>query len=232
MSETRIRIEGGDKFNEREWLRREVLWSSLVIPYGSLMKSWHDGIEVQYHNSNVSRTDLFNESADDPETQARTFFNQGKKIATIVASASLFRLNPSNEDLQTSYINGTEPSQEVLRMQARNVDIAIGKLAVRTIPPIQGDLNAFQESKRLAKRAYDLSDFARKRLLLRAGKIMSGLAISEVAVWREMANQDDEESLPTLTVTNGGTPRSAGPRVEKLQPVFHEIVQSEQFQSL
>jgi hypothetical protein len=232
MSETRVRIEGGGEFNEREWLRREVLWASLMAPYPSQMNGWLNGLETAHHLGNSSRKRLYAEYDNDERSQSKAFFNQGKVISGIISSAALFRLNPSNEDLQTIYLDGTEPSQEVLGMQARNVDIAIGKLAVRTIPPIQGDLEAFRESERLAKRAYDLSDFARKRLLLRAGKIMSGLAISEVTAWREMAIQDDEESLPTLTVPNGATPRSAGPRVEKLQPIFHEIVQSEQFQKL
>jgi hypothetical protein len=61
---------------------------------------------------------------------------------------------------------------------------------------------------------------------------MTGLAISEISKWRETAAQNEEGTLPTLIIPNGGTPRSAGQRVEKLQPVFHEIVCSERFQKL
>jgi hypothetical protein len=49
MAEARILVEGEDSFNEREWLRREVLWSSLMLPYDQHFRSWIQGLEHDYY---------------------------------------------------------------------------------------------------------------------------------------------------------------------------------------
>jgi hypothetical protein len=227
MTEARIQVEGEDSFDEREWLRREVLWSSLMLPYEEHFKSWIQGLEYAYYETNISRQDLFN-AENYIHAKSLGFFNEGKKVATILSSAALFR----TVMLEYPGRDGEEISDHTLKMQARSVDIAAGKSQVKSLE-LEDDTSAFAESERMATLAIDSeSSFARNYRLLRAAKVMTGLAINEMAKWREMSVQNEEGNLAILTIPNGGTPRSAGPRVKKLQPVFHEIVSSERFQKL
>jgi hypothetical protein len=227
MKEARIQVEGEDSFDEREWLRREVLWSSLMLPYEEHYKSWIQGLEYDYYYSNISRQNVFS-GENYTQAQALAYFHEGKKIATILSSAALFRTvmyeEPGND--------GEEISDKALKMQAKSVDIAVEKSQVGSIE-LKDDKSVFTESERMASLANESeSKYPRMHRLLRAAKIMTGLAISEISKWRETAAQNEEGTLPTLIIPNGGTPRSAGQRVEKLQPVFHEIVCSERFQKL
>jgi hypothetical protein len=227
MTETRIRVEGEDGFNEREWLRREVLWSSLMLPYDQHLHSWIQGLEHDYYSSNVSRQAVFNRE-NYSQAQSLGYFNEGKKIATLLSSAALFRTVMLEEPGK----DGIEISDTALKMQARSVDIAVGKSQVKSIE-LQDEKSVFEESERMAVLAIGSeSSFARKHRLLRAAKVMTGLAINELAKWREMSVQNYNSTLAELIIPNGGTSRSSGPRSEKLQPVFHEIVNSERFQKL
>jgi hypothetical protein len=61
---------------------------------------------------------------------------------------------------------------------------------------------------------------------------MTGLAINELAKWREMSVQNYNSTLAELIIPNGGTSRSSGPRSEKLQPLFHEIIKSDRYKNL
>jgi hypothetical protein len=227
MSETRIQVEGEDSFNEREWLRREVLWSSLMLPYDQHFRSWIQGLEHDYYSSNVSRQAVFN-GENYSQAQALGYFNEGKKIATLLSSAALFRTVIHEEPGK----DGATISDTSLKMQARSVDIAVGKSQVKSIE-LQDEKSVFAESERMAMLAIGSeSSFARNHRLLRAAKVMTGLAINEMTKWREMPVQNHGATLAELIIPNGGTPRSRGPRVEKLQPVFHEIVNSDRFQKL
>jgi|GEM_PF-758369 len=232
MPETRVQIIGEKKFDERTWLRREVLWASLITPYSIQWGTWINGTAIDQHNGNFSRATLYSENKLDIDSQALAFFNQGKNVAGIISSSAVFRTmmydNPRNDD--------EELSDYVIRTQAKCVDIALGNVAARCIE-LPSDISSYKECQRLAV----LSDtpsrlpgemFARRHRLLRAGKVMSALARVEVENWRNMAKQDPENLLPNLVVYNGGHPRSAGPRVDRLQPIFHEIVSSEEFQTL
>ena len=128
-----------------------------------------------------------------------------------------------------------ELTERALKSQTLSVDIAVGKHKIPSIEIGGDDLMAYRECQRLAVLAGDLrpeAHFARTQRLLRAAKVMTGLAIREIGTWQEMARQNPKEPLPILRIPNGGTPRSAGPRVERLQPVFHEIVSSEIYRSL
>jgi hypothetical protein len=227
MTEARIQVEGEDSFNEREWLRREVLWSSLMLPYSEHYKSWIQGLEHDYYSSNVSRQAVFNRE-NYSQAQALGYFNEGKKIATLLSSAALFRTVMFEEPGK----DGIEISDTALKMQARSVDIAVGKSQVNSIE-LHDEKSVFEESKRMAVLAIGSeSTFARNHRLLRAAKVMTGLAINELAKWREMSVQNYNSTLAELIIPNGGTSRSSGPRSEKLQPVFHEVVNSERFQKL
>jgi hypothetical protein len=235
MAETRIKVADEKEFDERECLRREVLWSSLVIPYEDLMESWDKGIEYHYYDSNESRAGVYEKNSESPEDQANVFFNRGKKIATVIASAVLFRARSKEIELPQLYDSTGVPTHDNLSLQARNVDMVLGKITIRNLaePLKSSDEDAYSSTEhvyQLANRSEN--PFAKRRLFLRAGKIMSRLAIKEVGTWRKTAVQNSEGSLPALTIQNGGHPRSAGPRVEMLQPVFHEIVQSDEFKSL
>jgi hypothetical protein len=233
MTESRIKVNNEEKFDEREWLRREVLWASLMTPYGAQMAGWFNGTQINQHMGNFSRTTLYAENMHDLELQSRLFFNQGKNIGGIISSATLFRVNPTESDLKLLYEDGQLPTLKILEIQAKNVDIVLGNVAVKCIDIPGNDKDAYSECERISVRAYKLQNpFAQKRLLLRAGKIMSGLARKEAAKWREMAVQNEQHPLPMITIPDGGTPRSAGPRVEKLQPIFDDIVKSEQFRKL
>jgi hypothetical protein len=233
MTDTRIQVEGEDSFNEREWLRREVLWGSLMAPYPDQMNGWLNGLETSHYFSNSSRQKVYAEFDSSAESQSKSFFNQGKVIGGILSSATVLRASLKEEDLQKFYDVDASPNYDALKLQAKNVDIVLGNIGIRSIALQGGETASFSETERMAKRARNTeSQFARWRFLLRSGKIMSGLAIQEVSKWRETAAQNEEGTLPTLIIPNGGTPRSAGPRVEKLQPVFHEIVCSERFQKL
>jgi hypothetical protein len=233
MSEPRVKVFDAIEFDEREWLRREVLWASLMTPYGAQMAGWFNGTQVSQHMGNFSRATLFTEADLGIEGQSKTILNQGKNIGGIISSATLFRINPTEAELQELYTEDRPTTIDTLKVQARNIDIALGNIAVNYIAPTDDDSEAYTQCERLSTRAYKLQNtFAQRRLLLRAGKIMSGLARREIAKWREMTAQNKDQPLPILTIPDGGMPRSAGPRVDRLQPIFHQIVNTDQYQAL
>ncbi len=61
---------------------------------------------------------------------------------------------------------------------------------------------------------------------------MAHLAAHETKAWLENASQNQDETLPTLTIHNGAHPRSAGPRVDALIPVFQATVASPAYTEL
>ncbi|HXR50460.1 MAG TPA: hypothetical protein VN778_05545 [Verrucomicrobiae bacterium] len=58
MSETRVRVADTGTFTPREWLRREVLWASLMIPYTEQYAGWFNEKELYHHKGNSSRQAL------------------------------------------------------------------------------------------------------------------------------------------------------------------------------
>ena len=230
MPEIRVEVIGQEKFDEREWLRREVLWGSLMAPYEIQMASWFNGTAIHQHMGNFSRATLFSENELDIDHQSNKFFNQGKNIGGILSSATLFRVSMT-ERPRRDY---EELSDHALRIQARCVDIALGNISVLGVTAPTQERLAYETCTQLAIRARSIpeSAFGRKHNLLRAGKIMSALACREVTAWRETAEQNDEGTLPILTILNGGYPRSAGHRVERLQPLLEEIVSSDAYKAL
>lgn len=231
MTKARIQVRGEKEFTEREWLRREVLWASLMTPYSAQMAGWFNGTAVHQHNSNISRATLYAEKKFDLDSQVMAFFNQGKNIASILSSATLFKSAIAEKPRE----DGEELTGHVLKTQTRVVDMAIGRTPSNSINLATDDLDAYRKCQLLvvhAEGATTEKQFARRQRLRRASRIMIGLAKEEIRKWRLEATQDPENSRPALEISNGGHPRSTGPRVEKLQPIFHQIVQSELYQRL
>jgi hypothetical protein len=86
----------------------------------------------------------------------------------------------------------------------------------------------FAESSALVKTAvqFEHSHPARNEAFFKAGIMMVWLASSEAALWIDNSKQNSESSLPTLLIEDGGTPRSGGDRVNKLQPIFKKLIDS------
>jgi hypothetical protein len=233
MSKQRIKVIGENEFNEREWLRREVLWASLMSPYPEQMQGWYNGLEVAHHLGNSSRQKVYAEFDNDTQSQSQAFFNQGKVLGGIISSSIIFRGRIKTDDLQQLYNNDGMPLQQTLELQTQNIDMALGNIAVNGALLPEGDISAYAAAERMAMLANSLENAMLKKMcLVRAAKIMTGLAIDEITNWRLMAAQNKADTQPALIIPNGGTPRSVGPRVEKLQPIFQEILQSDHFKSL
>jgi len=228
MSEYRIEVVGEEAFNPREWLRRDVLWASLMSPYDQQMKGWIDGSQLAQHQGNVSRQNTYGKEDElDTEAQAMAFFNQGKNIAGLVTSAALF----------TAYKNGfgRGKSVDLLEVQAKNID------KVMSVAPEYADRMEAGEEFKSEKEQYELCSEAMVlnqcddrfvRIMSRydvATARMVGMAARETADWLETASN---MSLPTLAVNNGAHPRSVGPRVEALKPIFESAVASPEYRAL
>ncbi|HXR50461.1 MAG TPA: hypothetical protein VN778_05550 [Verrucomicrobiae bacterium] len=158
--------------------------------------------------------------------QAKAFFNHGKVIGGLVSSVAVFRMR-MNGPLDPN----NEISEVVLQMQAKSIDKALELPLLQATNGTKGEQEVFEECTHLAKLAVRNpgNQFVNRRYMLRAAKSMSSLACQNVVLWLETSKQDEAESLPLLTIPDGGTPRSAGPRVEMLQPIFHQIIASEAF---
>jgi hypothetical protein len=226
MSEIRVKIIGDGDFNAREWLRRDALWASLMTPYTQQLAGWLDGSAPQkaQHDGNVSRQSLYAEG-EDIESQAMAFFNQGKNIAGLISSAVLFRACMERKK-EGAYINVTET-------QAMLVDRALS-LDCDFIGSEISEDDIYAICARHARQATEAQpgQFGKNIRLLRASRAILSLASREAFGWVENSLQNEETTLPVLRIQNGGHPRSAGPRVNKLQPIFHKIVASPQYQSL
>jgi hypothetical protein len=226
MPESRVTVIGEEAFNPREWLRREVLWASLMGTYTEQMDSWLNGTRKAIQDGHVSRKELY-EAQDDPEMQARAFFNQGKVVAGYLTSAALFRAARTPE--------GVDPVN-VLEVQASSVDKVVERLhsepsaAERT----GSEEAAFMRCAELAIRAneFEPGHFIREHNFMRAAAIMTIMASTELRPWIAASWQNEDGSLPHLTIENGGFPRSTGGRTEARQPIFHKITASEAYQAL
>lgn len=226
MSRSRVEVVGQGDFIPREWLRKEVLWAYLIAPYGVQLNGWLDqNVSARaQHDGNVSRRDLFSRQKD-PEAQPMVFFNQGKNVAGIISSAVLFRAGVCSSRDGT-YFN-------VLEAQATAIDKVLGSRQ-SDFGKILPEGEAYREAARLAKLAYapDAPQFGSNRRLMAANRIMFALASEEARHWLSLSRQDDQGSLEPLLVPDGGTPRSAGPKVEAAQLMLHTILESEEYTRL
>jgi hypothetical protein len=225
---TRVEVAGYGEFDAREWLRRDVLWASLMSPYHQQINDLiiDDGyVALQQHNGNVSRRETY-AGDPSPNTQALAFFHQGKNIAGLLSSAALLRT------YMHGYRTPGEHPPEVLDIQASCVDIALGSMAKR-LPNVPPDDEAYLTCSRQAQAALSTQgQFGSKSRLLRASNIMCALAKKEAEQWMSDSGQNSQGTLPTLTIKPGGSPRSAGTRVEALQPIFQAVLGSGNYQSL
>ncbi len=230
MPASRVEVIDNSPFNPREWLRREVLWASLIAPYGAQISAWLNESAVQQHNSNVSRRDLFGRD-ESPEFQSQSFFNQGKNVSGIISSATLFKacMTSSGEGAQVN----------MLRVQADIVDKVLGNLAAGSVAKVS-DTSAYATCGQLARRVFMPARSAEsprvkpgtKQILLHAHRLMVSLASFEAGEWIAASFQNEDNSLPNLEINNGGHARSAGPRVEMLQSILHKIVEFEEYKAL
>lgn len=225
MSEVRIRVIGQEHFEAREWLRKDVLWASLMTPYSRQMHGWLDGTAYAQHSGNVTRQSVY-AAEDDAEMQSLAFFNQGKNIAGLVSSLALFK--------SCSYKSELDKRSRMLETQAESVDRVLGDI---TIVPSLAEIpeeDIFKYCTELVESASVLprGQFAANQMLVRASDAIAGIASSEASSWLDASLQDEEESLPVLTIHDGGHARSAGKRVNMLQPIFHRIVASPRYRVL
>jgi len=223
MSDSRVEVTGQGEFSPREWLRKELLWASLMAPYKGQLAGWLDGRAVSQHDGNVTRRNLYDIEGD-PEVSALAFFNQGKNIAGIISSAILLRAEA----------DGTieKHPADMLEVQAKAIDRVLGRAAANEVIVIKiPEDRAYEVCARLVHIAM-LGQIDRRDNLTHAGLIMTELAIAETKSWLDTARQNEEGSLPILKIPDGGHPRSAGDRVNRLQPIFHKIVASKPYQDL
>jgi len=221
MPESRIEIIGEAEFTPGEWLRREVLWASLVAPYSHQMAGWLDNDAeraLQQHNGNVSRQQLF-AAESDPRFASHAFLNQGKNIAGLISSAVLFKVSMPGQ--LHNVIN-------VLDVQAENVDKVLARLSDDSAGAEQSlsESEVFQTSAKLVAAAAnpEVSRTQAKKNFLRAHKLMSVLASTEAASWVESSYQNEAGTLPILKIHNGGHSRSSGPKIDALQSLFDRII--------
>ncbi|HTB49328.1 MAG TPA: hypothetical protein VK712_04575 [Verrucomicrobiae bacterium] len=230
MSPSRVEVVGGIEFSPREWLRREVLWASLITPYHQQMHNWLTGAAFYQYSGNGTREgmfeDLLGSQSEDIEAQARVFFNEGKKATSIISSAVLFRIFKPNVDYRV------EPPP--LEVQAAAIDKVLNAIPADSLPSQVDDVQAYKECTRLAIRLNQArpGQFGNRRMVLNAARIMTELATAGTASWIASSRQNEERSLPLLVIPNGGDSRSSGPNVEMFQPVLHRIVASEAYQAL
>jgi len=225
MSESRVVLHDGGQFDAREWLRRELLWGSVVAPYGLQFEGWRQNTESAYHLSSLSRRDLYAHEGH----ASGAFFQHGKYIASTLSSAALFRTCLRREPLR----HEADVTEKMLHCQARSVDIAVGRLALGYIEARSTDEDVFKRVTGIVRQFAKPPDHTLSpNYLLHAAKLMSGVARRQAADWLEAAQQNEQANLPALVIHNGGYPRSGGDRVERLQQVFHQLVVSDAYVAL
>lgn len=219
MSATRVEVIDYGAFEPREWLRRDVLWASLMSPYSQQMQGWLDGTQKAQHDGNVSRQNLYAQDVD-AEVQAMAFFNQGKNVAGLISSIALFQVSVAGSR-QGAVVTPVE-------IQAKAVDLVLGGEA--TPDRASSESEVYARCSRLAIQASIGEGIIASRSLRKASQLMTDLAVAEASSWIEVSQES--ENLPQLTINDGGHPRSAGPRVEMLQPFFRQILASEAYRSI
>ncbi len=221
MSDYRVQVSGQEKFDPREWLRRDVLWASLMSPYGRQLGSWLDSTARLQHSGNVSRQTLY-ATYDDPDMLSAAFFNQGKNIAGMVSSIALFRACMPRMRVKAQITP--------IELQAAAVDAALSGRPSNVV----SDTRAYSNCEQLVWDAHraEPGQFGVAHRFLRASRVMTALAAQESADWIEASMQNEDGSLPVIVIKNGGQPRSGGPRIAMLEPIFHQILGSPAYQEL
>lgn len=212
-----VGVVGGAELEPRQWLQREVLWCSLMVPYGQQLGALCRNEAIAQYHGNRNRQELFaSESNNDPVMLANSVFNHGKNVAASISRVCALKAASKSD------------SVHILAIQTQEIDKVLSK--TRTLGDELVDIEKiFSDAGNLARKAFENPDgFGFKNKLIKSAKIMSHLAIYEAGQWIEnMENIDTPICLP-----NGGTARSGGPRVEMLRPVFEQIMQLEEFQRL
>ncbi len=225
MLESRVSVLGEATFNPREWLRREVLWASLMTPYKTQLDGWLNGTQISQHAGNVTRRDYYAREAN-AEALSLSLFNQGKNVAGLVSASVLFKVTARNLE--------TEDTAALLLVQADRIDRVLTTVPVSRASD-EFEANVFDDCIKLATTATAQPEgqFGRTHRYLKASRLMVTLAASEATAWVESSQQtDDTATTQLLVIQNGGYPRSAGPRVDSLQPIFNTIIASQDYQAL
>jgi hypothetical protein len=215
----RVQVIDKGELVPREWLRKEVLWASLMMPYEQQYQIWMSGRALDQYEGNANRQEVY-DGFDDPESQALGFFNHGKKITSSISSAVLFKV------ISIDFIE--LPQTDLLELQASIIDKVLGRVALKET----ADMNYEEVYEICTQLIQTAENDKNKELLASAQRRMLRLSSLETRDWLERAEQNDEGTLPVLQIPDGGTPRSAGARVEKLQPVFSQIISSRKYIAL
>jgi hypothetical protein len=222
MFERHVEIVGEQPFVAREWLRRELLWGSLMVPYATRFSGWRNGATVAKIQGDSSRAQLYAQDLVSCESQSLAFFNQGKYLSGLVASSLLCKLVRSEQPPA----EGEPISAKVIQLQAATIDKVL-KNTSRNEQSLVSEV--LESSATLITSAENIpaTDYVSRHSLLTAGKQLLRLAQAEAHDWL-----NGEQHFPVLTIADGGTARSAGPRVEMLTPIFHEILASADYQAM
>jgi hypothetical protein len=226
MPRCRVEVIGQGEFNAREWLRRDILWASLMSPYDQQLQDMISGAAYDQHMGSVSRQNVYY-AGEDSEVQSQGFFNQGKNIAGLTSTVALFRACKASRPDSV----GSLEMPAILEIQAKSIDVVLEDVSAGFAAVSQPHQDIYKECSRLAKDATNPNtQYGAAQRLLRASRIMADLACTEAGTWLDRA--EDDGSSPKLTIHNGGHPRSAGPRVDMLQPILHRIIESDNYRSL
>lgn len=223
MSKCRVSV-GGEMFIPREWLRREVLWASLMTPYSDQLSGWLNETQIYQHAGNITRQNVYNTEGDSKKLSL-SFFNQGKNVGGLITSIALFK-SMMNKTGEGAAIN-------LLEVQAVSIDRVLDMVGLPT-DDRPDEKETYRECAQIMSEVLKASgeDRFRNRRLLYVKRSMAGLAVAECSSWLDASLQNSEGTLPELTINNGGHPRSGGHRVDKLQPIFHKIIASKPYQKL
>lgn len=219
MSKARVEVTDYGVLDHREWLRREVLWGSLMTPYDEQFNNWINVESAAYaqHAGNASRKDTYTNEQEFSEA----YFQHGKTAAGLLTSVCMFRL------LAKSNVR----TQDLLRLQTIVIDDAI-TADVKHDYDEQDKITIYERCTTLAKASVDGKDRLAKQKLRHAGRLIMGIAAAETQAWISDGMQNADNTLPRLVIPNGGHPRSAGNRVDFRQTLFSAIVGSDNYHAL
>jgi hypothetical protein len=226
---SRIEVIGESEFNPREWLRRDVLWASIVTPYPRQLAGWLDGESAQkQHSNNVSRIEQF-ASYTGNEMAAEAFRHRGKNIAGMISSIALF---------QTLICQRGTLATTNLRVQARSVDHVLNRFRRGSFDTSFNDEAVYAECVNQVRltAGLDPSDeiqqFGYNKRFRTATKYLTGLVCQEVGLWLAEAEQNDKRTKPVLVVENGGVTRGSGPSMERLGQQLAQTEATAEYQDL
>jgi hypothetical protein len=215
MSQAEILVDGGP-INYHHWLRREVLWASLVTTYEAQLQGWTSVGEdaLSQHQGNASRMDIYKREAE----PAQAFYQQGKVVGGLLSSVCTFRVF-SQPDVRLIDIFG---------LQADTVSEALDtkpKVPVWNRGMI-GDL--YSTCSMLARVSIKSKPYEHDLLQDASDKIID-YAKSEALLWIEMADELEATSKADVHVNNGGVPRSVGDGIDVRQALLKAIAGSDAF---